>query len=244
MSIMLPSELAWVLNLLGFMWPNVDEDELRAAAAQHRQLAAKVQQAAERGAEGAKAVTSANEGKAVQAFASRWGNVSQPHLGRLSQVYGIMGDVQDGIADVVEGAKAAVLVQLGELAAEIAVAAAGSVETFGISDAAGLAMTAVTRLTVREILEEMGKKVVTMIEQVLIGEAFMALSTSLGNLVSQGVADYVGTGHGVNVGEAAGAGVSGLEKGAEFLGTKQGSAMAAGGAGVQAVKGLLSHGGE
>jgi hypothetical protein len=32
MSIMLPGDLAWVLDMLGFNWPNVDEAQLRAAA--------------------------------------------------------------------------------------------------------------------------------------------------------------------------------------------------------------------
>jgi hypothetical protein len=42
-----------------------------------------------------------------------------------------------------------------------------------------------------------------------MGEAFQALSASVGNLVSQGVADYVGTGHGISVSAAAKAGESG-----------------------------------
>jgi hypothetical protein len=30
MSLTLPDDLTWVLNLLGFMWPEADEDKLRA----------------------------------------------------------------------------------------------------------------------------------------------------------------------------------------------------------------------
>ena len=85
------------------------------------------------------------------------------------------------------GAKAAVIAQLIALAGEIAAAAAGSVMTFGLSDAAGLAATALTRITVREILDELERQLIVVAEQLLAGEALQALSASIGNLISQGV---------------------------------------------------------
>ena len=93
------------------------------------------------------------------------------------------------MADVAEGAKAAVIAQLIALAGEIAAAAARSVMTFGLSDAVGLAATALTRITVREILDELERQLIVVAEQLLAGEALRALSASIGNLISQGVAD-------------------------------------------------------
>ena len=198
-SIMLTGDLAWVLDMLGFNWPNVDEDQPRAAASDHRRLAAQVGQAASGVANRIGAVTAKNTGRSVQAFASHWGQVSASHLGRLAQVYELTADTQAVMADAVEGAKAAVIAQLIALAGEIAAAAAGSVMTFGLSDATGLAATALTRITVREILDELERQLIVVAEQLLAGEALQALSASIGNLISQGVADYVGTGRGVQM---------------------------------------------
>jgi collagen type III alpha len=244
MSIMLPGDLAWVLNLLGFAWPNVDEDQLRAAAADHRRMAERVEQVASRGGNGAGTVARANEGKAVQAFASRWGQVSESHLGRLAQVYGITADVQDVMADIVEGAKVAVIAQLAVLAGEIAAAAAASVVTFGLSDAAGLAATALTRITVREILDELERQLVSAAGQVLAGEAFQALSASVASLLAQGVADYVGTGHGFSVSQAAGAGAQAAEQGAAWLSSGRGASQIASGTGATTAAGLAGRGEE
>ena len=73
------------------------------------------------------------------------------------------------MAGVIEGAKAAVIAQLIALAGEIAVAAAGSVLTFRLSDAAGLAATALTRITVREILDDLKRQLIVVAEQLLAG---------------------------------------------------------------------------
>ena len=239
-SIMLPGDLAWVLDMLGFNWPNVDEDQLRAAASDHRRLAAQVGQAASGGAAGAGAVTAKNTGSSVHAFASHWGEVSASHLDRLAQVYDLTAGTQDVMAGVVEGAKAAVIAQLIALAGEIAAAAAGSVLTFGLSDAAGLAATALTRITVREILDDLERQLIVVAGQLLAGEAVQALSASIGNLVSQGVADYVGTGHGVSIGQAAGAGVAASRQGVAGLGGT-GTSQVAAGLGVGTIAGL-AHG--
>jgi hypothetical protein len=42
MSLTLPDDLTWVLNLLGFMWPQADEDKLRACAQAWRNFGAEV----------------------------------------------------------------------------------------------------------------------------------------------------------------------------------------------------------
>ena len=70
MSIMLTGDLAWVLDMLGFNWPNVDEDQLRAGASDHRRLAAQVGEAASGVADGVGAIAEKNTGRSVQMFAS------------------------------------------------------------------------------------------------------------------------------------------------------------------------------
>jgi hypothetical protein len=61
-SVELPGELAWVLNLLGFNWPNIDEDTLRAAAAADRALAARTATARGHADVAAEIITTRNSG--------------------------------------------------------------------------------------------------------------------------------------------------------------------------------------
>jgi collagen type III alpha len=228
-SVELPSELAWVLDLLGFNWPNVDEDKLRAAAAADRELAARVTMAHGHADTAAEIITSRNSGASIDAFSAHANKVSV-HLGRLQQVYDLTADALDAIAVVVEGAKIAVVAQLAALAAEIAAAAAASIFTFGLSDAAGLAATALTRITVEQILDELERQVISYAEMLIGCEALSALSASISSLAGQGVSDYVGTGHGINVGAAAQAGGSAAAGSATGLGSpgQAGLSLAAG----------------
>jgi hypothetical protein len=207
MSIMLPSDLAWVLNLLGFNWPNIDEDKLRACAATDRKLAARCDTAQAHTDAATTIITTRNKGKAASAFGSRGKKVSV-HLDRLKTVYDVTADALDAIADVVEGAKIAVIAQLVFLAGEIAAAAAATIFTFGISDALGLAATAATKITVQGILDELEDQVVKFAEMVAVGAALNALLASVASLAEQATSDYVGTGHGVSLTAAANAGGS------------------------------------
>ncbi|MCL2582817.1 MAG: hypothetical protein FWE35_10210 [Streptosporangiales bacterium] len=238
MTIMLPDELAWILNMLGFNWPNIDEDELTASAKDHRQMKAKVEQAAAKGRASAGKVGAANEGKSVDAFKSRWGNVSEPHLGHLAEVHGLLADGLDVLAGVVVAAKTAVIVQLAELAAEVASAAAASVVTFGISDAAGLAATALTRIAVRDILKELEKQAGKFVEQMLLCEAFQGLMATTGNLASQEIGNYIGTQHGISLSKAGAAGEKSVADGAKSMANAPGVAQAASVVGIQTGRGL------
>jgi uncharacterized protein YukE len=192
MSVVLPSELAWVLNLLGFNWPNINEDELRAATATDRGLAARVTTAHSHVNTATDIVTSRNKGKSIDAFSAHADKVSV-HLNRLRQVYDLTADALETIALVVEGAKIAVVAQLAALAVEIAAAAAASIVTFGLSDAAGLAATALTRITVEQILDELERQVISLVEALAAGEALSALTASIAGLADKAVSSYVGT---------------------------------------------------
>jgi hypothetical protein len=207
MSVMLPSGLAYLLDVLGFNWPNVNEDILRNAAAKDRRLAARASAAQAHVGKATHTVTSRNAGKSIDAFSSHSAKVSV-HLGRLREVYGLSADALDLIADLVEGAKIAVIGQLAALATELAAAAAGTVLTLGFSDAAGAVATALTRITVQQILDELERGVITAAEGIVISGAVSALAASTASLGGQLVGDYVGTGHGVSASAAADAGTS------------------------------------
>ena len=72
MSIMLPDELVWVLDLLGYDWPNLDEDKLFACAQAWRDFANDIAEAESDGSSAANAVVSANSGEAIEKFSESW----------------------------------------------------------------------------------------------------------------------------------------------------------------------------
>jgi hypothetical protein len=62
------------------------------------------------------------------------------------------------------------------------------------------------------------------------------------NLISQGVADYVGTGHGLSVSQAAGAGAQAAGQGAAGLASGRGASQVASGIGATTAAGLAGGG--
>ncbi|MGQ5261734.1 WXG100-like domain-containing protein [Micromonospora sp. ZYX-F-536] len=72
MGIMLPGELAGLLNELGYTWPKSDETKLFELGQMWMELADSLQQAAADGAAAAQRVLDGNQGDALAAFQQRW----------------------------------------------------------------------------------------------------------------------------------------------------------------------------
>jgi hypothetical protein len=206
MGVTLPSELAWVLGLLGVDWPNADEDRFRAAASAYRQSAAEIDHARTRGDLATQGLMAGNSGAHVDALAANWGRVSGEHLGRLVELLHLTADGLDGLALVVEGAKAAVVVQLGVLAGELAAAAASSIVTFGLSDAAALAATQLTRVAVSDILREAEEQLLRQAMAIVGSEVASIVAGLAKEAIQEEVSDYLGTGDGPHPDRIAAAG--------------------------------------
>lgn len=204
---MLPSELAFALNLCGVMWINVDEDKLSACAVTDRKLAAHVDVARTHTDTATTIVTTRNKGKTASAVSAR-GNKVSVHLGNLKKVYELAADALDWIAHAVKLAKIAVITQLGALAVEITAAAAASLFTLGLTDALDLAATAAAKMSLRQIFDMLERPVMKLAEMVAVGDAMGALMGSMASLAEQGTADYVGSRAGISVAAAARAGAS------------------------------------
>src|SRR5260370_16748192 len=75
MSLTLPDDLTWVLNLLGFMWPQADEDKLRACAQAWRAFGAEVVRINQDAGLVAAQVTAENNSESIDAFERYWHGV-------------------------------------------------------------------------------------------------------------------------------------------------------------------------
>ncbi|MDZ5446605.1 hypothetical protein U2F26_28430 [Micromonospora sp. 4G57] len=72
MGIMLPGELAGLLNELGYTWPKSDEAQLFALGQMWLELAGSLQRTAAEGAATAQRLLDGNSGEAMAAFGKRW----------------------------------------------------------------------------------------------------------------------------------------------------------------------------
>src|SRR4029077_2131373 len=173
MSVTLPSDVAWVLNLLGFMWPEADEDKLRASAQAWRDFGAELDRINQDAKQVAVQVASENRGDSIDAFGRFWHGVGGAggDFDRAKEAAGHMATALDAMAMLVEGVKVAVIAHLGLLAAEISADQGAAPETLGLSEGVAAGEIIVTRGIVRRIIQEGIHRVGREIVQSLKGRA-------------------------------------------------------------------------
>ncbi|WP_329173128.1 hypothetical protein OG754_13175 [Streptomyces decoyicus] len=225
-AIMLPKEVDWVLDLLGFQWPDVDEDKMRDAAEAWGDFAAAVRRSQQQGGTAANAVRGANSGEAVEAFGNTWRKVGDGYLDDAAEAAEVLAMVLQVVATIVMIMKIAVIVQLIALAVEFAMAQAAAPVTLGASEAGAAAATATTRVVVRRILTEAKTKIFQAVKEALekkvvkgAREILVDLAKDLGkdaakgigqNIASQGIKGYFGAQDEFSVGDAVKAGAKPL----------------------------------
>ncbi|MFE0257212.1 PE-PGRS family protein [Streptomyces sp. NPDC059010] len=164
MSLTLPGELVWVLDLLGYTWPEVDEEALHKVAETWRAFGEELEGIQREGEGLARTVVSHNFGTAVEGFSKEWGaytgaNGEDSYLPDAKTACEVIAFAFDAAAVAVLTAKIAVIVQLIALAIEIIAAQAAAPFTFGLSEVGALGATQATRLIVRELLDRLKKEV-------------------------------------------------------------------------------------
>lgn len=213
MGIVLPDALAWVLDLIGINWPNIDEDELRSAADELRQIQQELGGNTDAAKSSVEQMLGANSSQSLQLFEALWNKVASGHLPQLAEGMGLLATGLDVSAGVVVGLKAAAIVQLGVLAGEIIADQAAAPFTFGGSEAAIPGEIAATRAIVKEIVDQAVQSVEQQLMQAVEGPVFNALDSAGEELAGQLLGDALGTNSGVNLGDVARAGGSGLQQG-------------------------------
>jgi hypothetical protein len=110
MGMMLPDELVWILDKLGFEWPDIDEDEVRRAATLVRQFGSDVEeciQAVDRKVNAD--LAAAMRGRTGPAYTNAWNSNRSTNL---QQLLDFMDPAATGIdlsADVILGLKVKVI---------------------------------------------------------------------------------------------------------------------------------------
>jgi len=193
-AINLPHELAWVLQMLDFDWPEVDEDELQRGASMLRQYGEDLSACiAAMDAIVAEKIVPAYETTAGGAIGSAWDDQRSENLGQFVGLIDPAAQGMDIAADAVIALKLKVIAELVITAAQIATAIAAAAFTFGASLAAQtailLARKAALKFATNVAIEQL---IIQVIE--LIDEPLMNLGMQLVDRILEApvVADAVG----------------------------------------------------
>ncbi|MEU2354889.1 hypothetical protein ABZ599_18295 [Streptomyces misionensis] len=170
MSINLPHWLAEVVNILGFNWPEIDEDQLREAARHLREYAHECKSSHD---VTHKVVSSDLQrvyaAQSYTALAELWGGQTQEHMNKLIEACHLLADGLDVAAVGVEAMKDECLVQLGIAAVELMGDQVGAVFTLGLSEAAAVAEIELQNRLLNGILQRFEQEVIGALVDKLIG---------------------------------------------------------------------------
>lgn len=215
MGVVLPDALAWVLNLIGIDWPNIDEDELRSAATELRTVSGELTSNTGDAQSQIEQMLGANSSQSLELFQALWNKVAAGHLPQLGEGMNLLADGLDVSAVVVVGLKLGAIAQLAILAAEIIADQAAAPFTFGASEAAIPVETEATSQIVKQIV----KNAVDQVEQQLIsaveGPVFSALDSAAQEMAGQLLGDALGVHSGVDLGAVGSAGSGGFQEGVQ-----------------------------
>ncbi|MFD9124483.1 hypothetical protein [Kitasatospora sp. NPDC059571] len=192
MSIELPDELVWVMNLLGLNWPDVDEDELREWASHVREFAAGLQEAHDGTHAMVQGLAEAYQGASYEALVERWGRASKEHMTVLIDCCGVLATGLEIAADGVVVAKGAVIAELVAMAAEFAAEQAAAVATLGLAEAANVVIIEAGKRVVNAILDQIEQEIIGQLTSMAVEPFQAAIEQAVSGLVFEGVEAALG----------------------------------------------------
>ncbi|MFJ5230199.1 hypothetical protein ACIQBJ_09890 [Kitasatospora sp. NPDC088391] len=192
MSIELPDELVWVMNLIGLNWPDVDEDELREWASHVREFAVGLQDAHD-GTHGmVQSLAEGYQGASYEALVSRWGQMSQQHTTVLLDCCEVLAVGLEVAAAGIVVAKGAVIAELVAMVAEFAAEQAAAVATLGLAEAANVLIVEAGKRVVNAILDQIEQEIVGQLVSMAVEPFQAAIEEAVSGLVFQGVEAALG----------------------------------------------------
>lgn len=199
MSIQLPGEATFLLDLAGVAWPAVDEDQVREFAGHVREFAQRTETTHQDACATVRDMGTAYSGVSYDTLVATWTRKSHGDLRDFLQAGKAVATALDTAADVIAAAKAAALAELTALAAAFVADQAAAALTFGLAEAAEAAAVEATRTLVRalerrleqHILGEVIARAVEPLEhaaqQALGGLAFQEMRADLGAPPAAGI---------------------------------------------------------
>jgi hypothetical protein len=181
MSVMLDGKLIFVLNLIGFNWPQADEDKLKESARHWREYASELERVIADTNRILLQVRADNSGESIDALEQHWREFGE-HLRKGHDAAAVVAEVLEDFALAVEALKASVALQLGILAGELAATTGAAFLTFGAAEAAApgeiLFTQAIVRGAVRVAIQKVERLVVDKVAKKVV-EHFLSIKNGL-----------------------------------------------------------------
>jgi nucleic acid/nucleotide deaminase of polymorphic system toxin len=181
MSVMLDPKLVFVLNLIGFNWPQADEDKLRESARHWREYASQLEHVIADTNRTLTQVRADHSGESIDALEQHWRQFGV-HLTQAHEAAGVVAEVLDGFALAVETLKFAVIAQLVILAGELAATTGAAILTFGVAEAAAPEEIAITQIAMRWLTREGIQKAERLVAEKIaktVTEHFLSIKNGL-----------------------------------------------------------------
>jgi uncharacterized protein YukE len=191
-SIELPDELVWVMNLLGLNWPDVDEDEMREWASHVREFATGLQDAHDDTHGVLQGLAEVYQGASYEALVERWGRASKEHMTVLIDCCGVLATGLEIAAVGIVAAKSAVIAELIAMAAEFAAEQAAAVATLGLAEAANVVIIEAGKRIVNAILDQIEQEIVGQLVSTAVEPFQAAIERAVSGLVFEGVEAALG----------------------------------------------------
>lgn len=191
MGMTIPGELDFVLDLLGYEWPNVDEDAVRDAAQLLRGLESDLRSTLDQLEIRVNELGDGAKAQSTNALIRAW---TENRTANMDGLLDALPEVATGIdlaADAIVGLKVKVIAELTITAAQIAAAAATAVVTAGLSVVGNAALIAARKkaldIVTDLMMEELIGQVASMVIEPLTGTiADLAVSIAEAPLVTDG----------------------------------------------------------
>jgi hypothetical protein len=202
MSIELPDQVVWLLNLIGVNWPNVDEDQVRLFGQHVRTFASNIDDTHQAASATINQMNEAYSGASYEQLMQTWGRMSKDHMNGLVDACHVAATALDGAADVIVGAKVAAIGELVALAASFVADQAAAVATFGAAEAAEALVVTAAKKVVNGLTQQLEQHILGEVIQKAVEPLERTVERAMGGLVFKGVEDAVG----VSGADAAGSG--------------------------------------
>ena len=187
MSIELPDELVWVMNMLGLSWPQIDEDTLRDYASELRSFGSSMTDTHGQADAAINALSSGSSGSAYEALIERWAQASSNHIHVLLDMCNTCAGALEVAADGVIAAKLGIIAALGVMAAEFAADQVAAAFTFGVAEVAEAGIVEVTRLAVKALLDQVEQEAIGTVLQAVLGPLEDQLAAAIEGLAYKGL---------------------------------------------------------
>ena len=199
MSIELPGPVVDFLGIIGVNWPQVNEDAVREFAGHVREFASNIEGTHSAASSTISQMQASYTGASYERLVETWTHMSSSHMQDMIEACGVVATALDVAADVIVGMKGEAIGQLLVMAATFVADQAAAVMTFGIAEAAEVAIVAAAK----EVVKYLENQLVQHIMGELIGKAVEPLEGVVEKAVNGLTYEAVGAILGVPSGSSA-----------------------------------------